>query len=118
MANVRIHGYSGIVQIEKRLQKQFSSDSVQLRAEPYLWSQKIALNGATPVESVVQANDTATIVFVEVDDGMAVRYEVNPNGPGTSSHRDASTNSPKLQGSAPFQWFKGATMSFVDSSAV
>ena len=33
MANVRVFGYSGIVQLEKRLQKQFSSDSAMMRQE-------------------------------------------------------------------------------------
>lgn len=119
MANVRIFGYAATVQIQQALVKQFNADSVFVRQEPSLWSQKLTLNGATPVESAVQANDKATFVIVEVDDNTAVRYELNPNGPApASTHRDASTNSPKLRGEAPFQWFAGATMSFVDASAV
>lgn len=119
MANVRIFGYAATVQIQQALVKQFNADSVFVRQEPYLWaSGPIALNGATAVESAVQANDKATFVVVEVDDNVAVRYEVNPNGPGASTHRNASTNSPKLQGAAPFQWFAGATISFVDASTV
>lgn len=114
MADVRIFGYSGIVQIEKRLQKQFSSDSVQTRQEPYLWSVKLTLAGATPVNMPAQANDQAMIVFVEVDDNAAVRFELNP--PGYS--RVPSTTSPKLQGEQPFQWFKGGTISFVDAASV
>jgi hypothetical protein len=114
MANVRIWGYSGIVQIEKRLQKQFSSDSVQLRQEPYLWSVKLALNGATPVDMPAQADDRAEVIFVEVDDNTKVRYEINP--PGYS--RVPGTESPPLQGEAPFQWFKGGTISFVDAASV
>lgn len=119
MASVRIFGYSGVVQIEQRMVKSFNADSQFVRQEPYLWSQKLVLNGAVPVESVVQANDKATLVVVEVDDAVAVRYEVNPNGPApATSHRDASSNSPKLRGENLFQWFSGATMSFVDASAV
>lgn len=114
MADVRIFGYSGIVQLEKRLQKQFSSDSAMMRQEPRLWSVKLTLTGATPVAMPAQANDMATVVFVEVDDNVAVRYEINPPG----SNVQASTLSPKLQGEQPFQWFKGATMNFVDASAV
>ena len=113
MASVRIFGYPGIVQIEKRLQKQFSSDSVQMRMEPYNWSVQLTLNGLTPVTMPAQANDTATVVFVEVDDNVAVRYELNP--PGSSrSPSNVDPPSPKLQGEQPFQWFKGATMSFID----
>lgn len=114
MANIRVWGYSGIVQIEKRLQKQFSSDSVQLRQEPYLWRWKGTLNGATPVDMPAQAADAAIVIFVEVDDNQAVRYEINP--PGYS--RVPGTESPKLQGEQPFQWFKGGTISFVDAASV
>jgi hypothetical protein len=118
MASVRVYGYPGIVQIEQRLVKQFNSSSVFMRCEPYLWAQKLTLNGATPVEMTVQPNDTATMVIVEVDDNQAVRYELNPGGPLASSHRNASTNSPRLSGIDAFQWFKGATLSFVDASSV
>jgi hypothetical protein len=118
MPNVRLFGYSGIVQLEQRLLKHFNADSTFCRQEPYLWaSGPIALNGATPVPSVVQANDAATFVVVEVDDGAQVRYELNPNGPGASNARVASANSPRLQGENIFQWFAGATMSFVDKAA-
>jgi len=117
MANVRITGYAGIVQIEQRMLKFHNSDSAFVRMEPPIWRQKLALNGATPVQSMVQPNDTATVVFVEVDDNMAVRYEVQPNGP-VATARAADTLSPRLQGEAPFQWFAGATMSFVDAASV
>jgi hypothetical protein len=117
MANVRLFGYSGIVQLEQRLLKQFNSDSTFVRQEPYLWaSGPIALNGATPVASTVQPSDDATFVVVEVDTGAAVRYELNPNGPTAANARSASANSPKLTGENLFQWFRGATMSFVDQS--
>lgn len=118
MANVRVFGYAGIVQIEKRLVKQYTGAGVFMRQEPYLWSQKIALNGATPVASAVQANDQASMIVIEVDDNTAVRYELNPNGPAASNARAASTNSPKLVGENVFQWFAGATLSFVDAASV
>lgn len=119
MADVRIFGYSGTVQLQQNLVKHFNSDSAFVRQEQYLWSQKLTLNGATPVESVVQGNDKATFVVVEVDDNTAVRYEVNPNGPApAATARSAGTNSPKLRGENIFQWFAGATMSFVDAASV
>lgn len=118
MAAVRIFGYAGIVQIEQKLVKQFNSSSVFMRQEPSLWAQKLTLNGATPVEMTVQPNDTATMVIVEVDDSVSVRYELNPGGVLGTGHRNASTNSPRLSGIDAFQWFKGATLSFVDASAV
>lgn len=118
MANVRLIGYAGIVQIPANLLKQFTGEGVFVRQEPPLWRQKIALNGATAVESVVQPNDKAKIVIIEVDDNAAVRYEVNPNGPLASDHRVADTNSPRMVGDQPIQWFAGATVSFVDATAV
>lgn len=118
MANVRIFGYAAIVQIEQRLVKQYTAHGVFMRQEPYLWSQKLVLNGATPVESAVQANDTATLVVIECDDNSQIRYEVNPGGPLGTGHRDASTNSPKLVGENVFQWFRGATISVVDAASV
>ncbi len=117
MASVRIFGYAGIVQIEQRLLKFANADSVFLRQEPALWRQKLALNGATPVTSSVQANDTATMIVIEVDDGTKVRYEIQPNGP-IAGARAADTLSPPLSGENCFQWFAGATVSFVDASAV
>jgi len=119
MAAVRIFGYTGIVQIEQRLLKFANADSVFMRQEPYTWSQKLTLTGATPVESEVPtADDNTTMIVIEVDDDTAVRYEINPQGPSGPTHRNASTNSPKLSGENVFQWFKGATVSFVDASAV
>lgn len=115
MANVRIFGYSGVVQIEQRLLKFFNSDSQFVRQEPVLWRQKLVLNGATPVESVVQPNDTAVFVVVEVDANVAVRYEVHPNGPIVTA-RPADSFSPRLAGENLFQWFNGATMSFIDAA--
>ena len=118
MANVRLIAYRSIVQLEQSGLKFHNSDSVFCREEPYIWSQKITLNGATPVSSAVQGNDTAKFVVVEVDDNTQVRYELNPNGPNASTTRQASTMSPKLAGENVFQWFAGATMSFADAAAV
>lgn len=118
MANVRLIGYAGMVQIPANLLKQYTAEGVFVRQEPPLWRQKIALNGATAVESVVQADDKAKIVIVEVDDNVAVRYEVNPGGPLGTGHRVADTNSPRMVGDNPLQWFTGATVSFVDASSV
>lgn len=117
MANVRIYGYSGIVQIEQRMLKFANADSVFLRQEPCIWRQKLALNGATAVTTVVQPNDVATMIVIEVDDGTKVRYEIQPNGP-ISGARAADTFSPPLAGENVFQWFSGATVSFVDASSV
>lgn len=118
MANVRVFGYSGIVQIEQRMLKFANSDSVFMTQEPALWRQKLALNGATPVVSVVQPGDTATMIVIEVDDNTAIRYEIQPNGPLAATARAADTFSRKMTGVNVFQWFAGATISIVDAASV
>lgn len=118
MANVRLIGYSGMVQIQANLLKQFTGEGVFVRQEPPLWRQKIALNGAIAVESVVQANDMAKLVVIEVDDDTAVRYEINPGGLLGTGHLNASTTSPRMVGDNVIQWFAGATVSFVDAASV
>jgi hypothetical protein len=117
MAAVRVFGYKSIVQLTQSGLRHFNADSVFVREEPYVWaSGPIALNGTTPVDFPPQSNDQATMVVVEVDDGTAVRYEVNLNGPGKTTTRSASVNSPKLSGENVFQWVAGATMSFIDAN--
>lgn len=117
MSKVRIFGYSGTKQLAQGVPRHFNSDSVFVREEPYLWSQVITLNGATPVESQVQPNDTAKILVIEVPDSVTVRYEINPNGPApATTHRDAGDGSPRLNGIDLFEWFRGATVSFVDGA--
>lgn len=114
---IRVFGYNGTKQVAQGVPKHFTADAVWVREEPYLWSQVIDTNGATPVETVVQANDTAKLVIVEVQDGFTCRYELNPNGPAPAvTARSAGNGSPALSGIAPFEWFAGATMSFVDAA--
>ncbi len=118
MASVRLYGYASIVQLEQSGLKFANADSVFARQEPVLWRQKLTLNGATPVVSAVQPDDRAKLVVVEVDDNVQVRYELQPNGPSASTARAADTMSPKLAGENVFQWFAGATMSFVNAADV
>src|ERR1700749_3593522 len=117
MANVRVFGYTGIAQVQQGELRFHNADSVFVRQEPPLWRQLLTLNGATPVSTAVVQNDQVNIVVIEVDDGTSIRYELQPNGPIPSAVA-ASTNSPKLSGENVFQWFKGATLSVVDASAV
>jgi hypothetical protein len=118
MANVRLIGYASIVQLEQSGLKFANADSVFVRQEPALWRQKLTLTGAVPVTSVVQPDDRAKLVVIEVDDNTQIRYEIQPNGPLASTARPADTMSPKLAGENVFQWFAGATISVVDASAV
>lgn len=115
--NARIFGYAGTRQVAQGVPKHFNADSVFVRDEPYLWSQVIVVNGAAPVASAVQPNDKATMLVIEVPDGQTIRYEINPNGPGTATARNAGNTSPRLSGIDAFEWFSGATVSFVDAAS-
>lgn len=111
--NVRIFGHSGIRQIRQNLVTQFNSDSVMMLEEPYLWQQLIAVS-AVAASSVVVAGDLATVLKIEVPDGQAIRYEINPNGRSVA----AFLNSPKFTGTDQFPWASGWTISLIDASAL
>lgn len=118
MANVRVFGYAAMVQLPVHHLTSHNADSVFVRQEPSLWSQVLALNGSTPVETTVNSPDKAVMIVIEVDDGSAIRYEINLQGPMGTTHRNAGTASPKLTGENVFQWVSGASLSVVDASAV
>ena len=118
MASVRVFGYRSTVQLPQRQTRHFTGESQFVREEPALWAQKLALNGAAPVETTVNADDKAGYIVIEVDDNTAVRFQINLNGPLASNHVNASTLSPKGQGEILCQWAAGATVSFVDAAAV
>lgn len=115
--NVRIFGYNGTKQVAQGVPKHFNADSIFVREEPYLWSQIVVVNGAAPVASTVQANDKAKLMIIEVPDGQSIRYELNPNGPTASNARNAGNTSPRFSGIDAFEWFSGATFSFVDAAS-
>jgi len=117
MAKVRIFGYRGISQVAQSHLRHFNSDSVFVTEEPYLWSQVIELNGATPVQSAVVADDQATLVRIEVPGTTMIRYEIQPNGPLANTARPAGDASPALSGFNLFQWFAGASISMVDGAS-
>lgn len=114
--NVRIFAYTGIVQLPTVNSKQQSADSVYVMVEPYEWSETLVVNGATPVASTAHATDHATLLRIEVPDGEAVRYEINP--PNRSGGAvSAGTNSPSLSGKDQFFWGRSFTVSLVDAAS-
>lgn len=117
--NVRIFGYRGVVQVEQRMVKQNTSDTVFLMDDPYEWSQVLNVpGGAGVVASQVNAlPDLATIVYVQCPPGQRVRYEVNPQGPNAATSRVAGNASPEGNGWFQLPYSKGMTFSFVDATA-
>lgn len=118
---VRIFGHSGLARMRVANQAgQFSSDSVFQLSQPYLWTQNLTTNGATPVSSTVapipagQTLDQTTILRIEVPDGQSIRYEVNSQNRSVS----ASVNSPILTGRDQLAWGPGWTLSIIDAASV
>lgn len=111
--NVRIFGYRGTTEIPIALPKSFRSDSIQVLSEPYEFAQKLASNGATPVNSTPDTTHGAVKTLrVEVPDGSAIRYEIGPS----SLIRTPGDTSPYLQGKNNFEFSPGWVFSFVDAA--
>jgi hypothetical protein len=114
--NTRIFAHRGMAPMLKVRQVQFSSDSVYQLIQPYEWSQVISVS-STPVSSssVADVNSGAavTLLRVEVPDGQAVRYEINPPGRTTA----AGNASPILTGFNQFEFRSGYTISLVDAAS-
>lgn len=113
---IRIHAYGGLKQIYQKVGMQFSSDSVKMLQEPYLWSQVLDSNGATPVVMPTDSMEGVTCIRVEVQDQQAIRYEINPT-PG-NNERAAGPASPKLSGLDVFDFHPGWGFQFIDASSV
>lgn len=114
--NVRIFGYRGIVQGQVLIPQQDSKDSLYMLWQPYEFAQLAASNGATPVTMsagvALGQQDLSTILRVEIPDGNAIRYEINPPPRNVA----ASANSPSLTGITQIKWGPGWTLSFIDAA--
>lgn len=122
--NVRVFAYRGISQIDQRMVKQYSADSVFVFEEPYVWSQVISVpddGTGTAVSSSAYAPtpghpDASVVLRVEVPPGKAIRYEINPNGNGASTTRAAGNASPmSAAGYNFYNWGPGYTISLCDA---
>lgn len=118
--SVRIFGHDGLsrMKVLGSGAGQFSSDSVFQLNLPYLWAATLTTNGTTPVSSTVaptpagKTQDPTDILRIEVPDGQAIRYEVNP--PNRSIN--ASVNSPIMDGRNQIKFGAGWTISIIDAS--
>lgn len=114
--NVRIFAHEGIEQIKVVLPKQFSADSVFVLRQPYVWSQTLIAD-VVAVASAPNIERGVTILRIEIPDGQAIRYEINPpNREGGMVI--ANTNSPILQGKDNFYFAPGWSLSIIDAAAL
>lgn len=113
--NVRLFGYSGIIQVGQPEAQQFSSGAVFLNEEPCLWSQLLVCDGssnAVTSAAITTVPDGTQMVCVEVPDGHEIRYEVVQ--PGVAA-RAVSSSSRRGSGSFNLAWSPGYTLSIIDA---
>src|ERR1700743_3510259 len=100
-------------QLPHLAQHQFTSDTVYALEEPYEWSMVLNVSNTGSTGFVSPNGDLAHILRIEVPDGDAVRYEINPPARVVL----AGNASPKLTGSDVFPWAIGYTVSLIDAAA-
>lgn len=113
--NVRAFGYRGIIQGIIQIPVQDSKDSLFMLYQPYEFAALGASNGLTPVNltsGLPLSSDHSALLRVEIPDGNAIRYEVNPPNRSVA----ASANSPYLAGIMQLAWGPGWSFSFIDAS--
>lgn len=117
--NVRIFGYSGLMQMHVSHQRRMATDTVWMAEEPPLWSVLGVSNGATPVPLVFPGPgaDRANVLGIEVPDNEQIRYELQLLGPLASNARTAGNLSRRMSGFDYISWTAGATFSFVDAAS-
>lgn len=110
--NVRVHAYRGLKQLFQNHGTQFSSDSVKMLMEPYVWGQTLVADAA-PVSLAPDSSDGVKVIRIEVAAAQAIRYEINP----PNQARVAGANSPLLSGIDVFDFHPGWSLSIVDAAA-
>ena len=113
---VRIFGYRGIQQMPLILSRQFSADSVFQLVQPYEFSEAIEITagaGSVSVSSLGNSAAQVQILRIEVPDGYAIRYEINPSGRNVA----AGDTSPMLSGINQFYFQPNWKVSAVDVAA-
>ena len=114
--NCRVFGYAGLAQMPKVNPTEYSADSVFQLEQPYLWRETLVADVAA-VSSSPDSVSRTMILRVEIPDGEAIRYEINP--PNRSGGVVvASTNSPKLSGINNFYFRSGWTISIINASGL
>lgn len=111
---IRVFGYRGTRQIPRANANQFTGDSVDVLDEPYIWSQPLLVNGSTPPAFTTQGpGDKATTLRIEVPDGQAIRFEINP----PSRAIVAGNQSPRQTGDQNYAWGDQWSLSVVDAAS-
>ncbi len=115
--NVRVFGYQGLEQIPLINPRQYSADSVMQLIQPYLWGQTVSVSAVAASTSAQPDQDRTTAIAIEVPDGQAIRYEINPPN-RTGGAVTANVNSPILSGRNVMYFRPGWTVSMVDATGL
>lgn len=114
--NVRIFGHRGLEQM-KHKDRQYTGDTVFNLCQPYEWAETISVSAvaasSSPVADV-NSSSGVNILRIEVPDGQAVRYEINPPGRAVV----AASGSPILSGHDQFYFRGGWTVSLIDAAGL
>lgn len=111
--NVRLFAHEGLQQMKLVLPIQHSEDSVFQLTQPYLWAQTKSVSAAA-ISSDADNTARVNILRVEVPDGQAIRYEINP----PSRNVVAGSGSPILSGHDQFAFQPGWTISMIDAAGL
>ena len=115
--NVRVFGHVGLAQIPIYRPRQFSSDSVFQISQPYEFAELISVSAvaasSAPVADV-NSGRPVTLLWIEIPNGQAIRYEVNP--PGRAAV--AGEASPRMEGRDYIEFRSGWTISMIDAAGL
>lgn len=113
--NVRVFGYR-LWQISQQ-QRRHVGEAVWIPEEPPVWSVVAVSNGVMPVEINYDGTgaDNAQMIGIEIPDGKAIRYELQPLGSKARNARIPSAKSRRMTGFGFLEWSEGSTFSFVDA---
>jgi len=108
-AVVRVFYHQGVTTAAVAAGTRFTADSVAMLKQPYI--EKASVTATTmSAQSVAAAPSKTHIAYVQVQEGKAVHYEVNPPNRSVS----ASTSSPILSGSTQLECGDGWSLSFLE----
>ena len=112
--NTRCFGFRGIDQLPIMLPKQYNSDSVFQLVYPYEWAQTLVVSTSAVSSAPIATPDRTTLLYVEVPDGQAIRFEINPPGRSVA----AFAGSPRMSGVQQYYFRQGYTISVIDAAAL
>ena len=115
--NVRVFGYR-LRQVSLTQRRQFTGDTFFVPEEPPVWSQVAVSNGVEPVVVSFTGTgpDNAQVIGIEIPEGKAIRYELQPFGAQGRNARVPSAESRLMKAGFDYmEWSGGSSFAFVDA---